>query len=144
MTAKTMPVNAFLGWPNQPTDEELASALGPAKALWDETLDLLADENGVKVREWKSYSRKAGWSLLLKCGTRTIVYLIPREACFQVAFVLGDKAMKSARQLKLPSRILKILDEAPRYAEGTGVRIEISGRTNIPVIQKLAAIKLAN
>jgi hypothetical protein len=143
MTATTNPVNAFIGWPKQPTDEELAAELGPAKALWDELVDVLSEYN-VSTQEWKSYSRKAGWSLSLKCKTRTIVYLIPCSGCFRVAFVLGDKAMKAARAAKLPAKLMKILDEAPRYAEGTGVRIGITRNGDIPVVQKLAAIKLDN
>lgn len=144
MAVKAMPVNAFIGMSEQPDEAELSAELGQAKATWDELVDLLANEHEVTTREWKSYSPKAGWSLALKYKKRTIVYLIPSRGCFQVAFVLGDKAMKAARDSKLPQRIHKALDEAPRYAEGTGVRIEITGAKDIPFVKTLAAIKLAN
>ena len=139
-----METNAFIGKAKNPTEEELAAALGPAKAVWDRFIAGLAEENGVDVREWSSYSRKAGWSLRLKRKKRTIVWLAPCQRCFRVAFILGDKAMKAARECELPKRVVKILEEAPKYPEGTGVRIAVKGGKDIAVLKKLAEIKLAN
>jgi hypothetical protein len=39
---------------------------------------------------------------------------------------------------------MKIIDEAPRYPEGAGVRLEITTRRQLPAVLKLAAVKLAN
>ena len=139
-----MEANAFIGKAKKPTEEELAAALGPAKVVWDRFIAGLAEENGVDVQEWSSYSRKAGWSLRLKRKKRTIVWLAPCQGCFRVAFILGDKAMKAARECELPARVVKILDEAPKYPEGTGVRIAVKGDKDIAVLKKLAEIKLAN
>ena len=136
--------NAFIGKKTKPTEAELAAALGSAKAVWDELVAGLASECGADVQEWNSYSPKAGWSLRLKHKKRVIVYLAPCEGCFRVAFVLGDKAVKAARESKLPERVMKIIDEAPRYPEGTGVRLEVKARKDIGVIKKLAAIKMEN
>jgi hypothetical protein len=135
-----MSPNAFIGRTKPPTDEELSTELGAARALWDELLTELA----LPIQEWNSYSPKAGWSLKLKLKKRTIVYLAPCHGSFRVAFVLGDKAMEAARQLKLPKAVLKIMDEAPRYAEGTGVRLEIAARKDLAAVKKLAEVKLAN
>ena len=141
---ETVETNAFIGKAKKPTVEELAAALGPAKAVWDRFIAGLAEENGVDVQEWSSYSRKAGWSLRLKRKKRTIVWLAPCQGCFRVAFILGDKAMKAARECELPKRMVKILEEAPKYPEGTGVRIVVKGDKDIAVLKKLAEIKLAN
>jgi hypothetical protein len=140
----TVEANAFIDKAKKPTEEELTAALGPAKAVWDRFIAGLAEENGVDVQERSSYSRKAGWSLRLKRKKRTIVWLAPCQGCFRVAFILGDKAMKAARECQLPKRVVKILEEAPKYPEGTGVRIHVNGFRDIPVLKKLAAIKLAN
>jgi len=136
--------NAFIGKTTKPTGEELAAELGPAKAVWDLFIAELADENGVNLQEWSSYSPKAGWSLRLKRKKRTIVWLAPCQGCFRVAFILGDKAMKAARECGFPQRIVKILEEAPKYPEGTGVRLAIKAARDIAVLKKLAAIKLRN
>jgi Protein of unknown function (DUF3788) len=61
-----------------------------------------------------------------------------------VLFILGAKAMVAARQSKLPQRVLKVMDEAPKYPEGTGVRFVVKSARDLGMLKKLAAIKLAN
>jgi len=132
--------NAFIGRTKAPTDEELSAELGDARALWDQLLRELA----LPVQEWYSYSVKAGWSLRLKAGKRTIVYLIPCRGAICVSFALGDKAMQAARESKLPASVIKILDEAPRYAEGAGVRLDVTTKKDLAAVKKLSAAKMAN
>jgi len=134
--------NAFVGKPDKPTEGELKKELGPAKTLWDQLLAELAEEYDAGGQEWNSYSRKAGWSLRLKREKRTILYLSPCRNCFRVSFALGDKALEAARRSRLPKRVIKIIDEAKRYAEGTGVRIDVTQPQDLAIIKKLAAIKL--
>jgi hypothetical protein len=136
--------NAFIGKADKPTEAELTAALGPAKTLWDKLITDLADENGVDIREWNSYSVKAGWSLRLKLKKRNILYLSPCRDSFFVSFALGDKAVQAALQSRLPQGVIKIIKEAKRYAEGTGVRMEVKKPRDIDIAKKLAAIKLAN
>jgi len=135
-----MTPNAFIGRTKPPTDEELSAELGVVRALWDELLADLA----LPVQEWNSYSPKAGWSLKVKQGKRTIVYLAPCHGSIRVAFILGAKAVAAARASRLSKALMKIIDEAPRYPEGTGVRLEITTRRHLPAVLKLAAVKLAN
>jgi hypothetical protein len=139
-----MTPNALIGKTKKPTDAELAAALGPAKGIWDQLLADLAREFGVDVQEWNSYSPKAGWSLRVKRKARTIVWIAPCLGCFRVAFIFGDKALQAARQCKWPKRIVKVMDEAPKYPEGTGIRLEVKSSRDIGTLKKLAAIKLAN
>src|ERR1035438_2207810 len=107
----TMSPNAFIGGTLPPTDDELSAQLGAARELWDELLALLA----LPVQEWHSYSPKAGWSLKLKLGTRTILYLAPCHGSFQVAFVLGAKAVEAARQAKLAKAVLRIINRSEEH-----------------------------
>jgi hypothetical protein len=139
-----MPQNAFINKPAPPTDADVAAALGPAKAAWDQLLSDLAQELDVNVHEWKCHSPKWGWSLRAKRKARTIVWLAPSEGCFTVLFILGDKAVRAARQSKLPQRIVETLDAAPKYPEGTGVRLQVKHARMVGTVKKLAAIKLAN
>jgi len=135
--------NAFIGKTTLPTAEELAAALGSTAEVWKQLLDWLA-EQGVANPEWNSYSPKTGWSVCLKFKKRNIVYLAPCNGCFRVAFVLGDKAVAAARQSGLSKSTLKLLDEAPRYPEGTGLRLIVKATKDLAAIRKLALIKLAN
>jgi len=136
--------NAFIGRAERPTDADLAGALGATKPLWDALIVDMAERHDVAVQEWKCSSPRTGWALRLKRAKRTILWMAPCEGSFQVVFILGDRAVLAARQSGLSARLLKILEEAPRYPEGTGVRLQIKGPRDIPAIRKLAVAKLAN
>jgi len=136
--------NAFVGRHDQPSPAETKAALGQTAPLWDELVTWLATEKGVTEQEWKSVSAKYGWALRLKLKKRTIAYLSPCAGCFRVSFVLGDRAVAAAHQCDLPKSVMKAIDDAPRYAEGTGVRLLVKAQKNLSGIRKLAAIKLEN
>lgn len=113
----------------------MVAELGAARRLWDK---LLADLAGPDItsQEWK------GAALRLKRKERTILYLIPHPGSFEIAFVLGDRAVAAARQGGLPDRQLQALDEARRYAEGTGLRFAVLGPEDLPGIRILTRVKL--
>jgi hypothetical protein len=138
-----MATNAFIGHATKPTEPELAIELGVKKPLWDELLVEL-ERLGVTDQEWNSYSAKAGWALKVLRKGRVIVYLSPLHGGFMASFALSDKAVASAKNSKLPPKILKIISDAKRYAEGTAVRIPVGSRADVSSIAKLAAIKLAS
>jgi hypothetical protein len=135
--------NAFIGKTTLPTEQEVSAPLGPTAVVWKQLLDWLA-EQGVADLEWKSVSAKYGWGLRMKLKKRTIVYLGPCAGCFRAAFVLGDRAVAAARKSDLSKCALKLLDEAPRYAEGTGVRLMVKASEDLADVRKLALVKLAN
>jgi len=136
--------NAFIGKKATPTDADLAEALGLTKTLWDSLIAAVAAQHGVTTQEWRCYSAKAGWSLRLKRGKRTILWMAPCKGHFRVAFVLGDRAVDAARQGGLPTRILRMIDQAEKYPEGTGIRLPIKSPRDIPAVMKLAVLKLEN
>ena len=138
------PPNAFIGCAKQPSATEIASALGPTAPLWQELIHWLATEKNVKEQNWSSVSPKYGWALRLKLKKRTIIYLGPCEGCFRASFVLGTRAVTAAHEANLPKPITQAIDEAPRYAEGTGVRLIVRKQEDIAGIQQLATIKLEN
>jgi hypothetical protein len=136
-------VNAFIGKTAAPTEKDLTAALGSTAALWKQLVAWLA-EQGAGESEWNSSGAKYGWALRLKVKKRNIVYLGPCEGCFRAAFVLGEKAVAAARKSDLSKNTLKIIDEAPRYAEGTGLRLMVKAEKDLAAIKKMALIKMAN
>ena len=63
--------------------------------------------NKRRSRGVEVHSPKYGRSLRLKLKKRTIVHLCPCDGSFRVAFILGDRAVKAARQSDLPKSMLK-------------------------------------
>lgn len=130
--------NAFIGWTSEPTAAELAAALGARGiARWEKILGRLEAELELVTWEWNSYSPKAGWAVRVKKAKRNIVYLSPLKGGLVVSFVLGAKAVAAAEGLF-------DFSTAPKYPEGTGVRIEVRTASDIDTVIKLAAIKLAH
>ncbi len=140
-----MEPNAFIGKREQPTNSELEAAIGAAALTqWNQILGDLENGGLINTSEWNSYSPKAGWSRRLKLKKRTILYMIPYEAGFRVAFIFGGKALTVIRETKFPARVLKALDEAKKYPEGTGIWMDIKKPADVGIVTKLAAIKVAN
>jgi hypothetical protein len=136
--------NAFIGQAETPTDTDLARALGTTKPLWDGLIADMAERHGVTGQEWRCYSPKTGWALRLKRARRTILWMAPCEQSFEVLFILGARAVRAVREGRPSARLLKLLDEAPKYPEGTGVRLQVKGPKDLAGIGKLAEAKLEN
>lgn len=139
-----MKPNAFVGRAKPPSDADLKAALGVAKTAWDLVTLGMAEDLGLDGREWKSYGSKFGWAFRLKRGKRTIVHLGPCLGSFAVLLILGERAVKAARASRLGLAAMKLLDEAPRYPEGTGIRLQVSRASQVALVRKFARIKLEN
>lgn len=122
-----------------PIEAELAATLGETKGLWDAIIAEFST-----TQEWKRYSQKDPWSLRVFRGKRTIIWLSPREGWFQAGIILGGKAIEACMKSKPTQRLRKLIDEAPRYAEGTGLRIEVKSERDLALVRKLAEIKIAH
>ena len=122
-----------------PSESELAAALGRTKEMWDAIVAEFST-----TQEWKRYSSKAPWSLRVMNGKRTVIWLSPRQGWFQAGIILGDKAIAAAKNSKPSKRLCKLIDEAPRYAEGTGLRIEVKNARDLALMRKLLPFKLAH
>jgi hypothetical protein len=137
--------NAFIGCRNTPSDTDVANALGPSAPLWSELIREVSADLGPVTSEWKGvYPDRYGWTLRLKKKSRNILYLSPCSGSFRVAFVLSDKALAAAKQAHLPRPVACVLETAPHYPEGNGVRLEVKRPSDLPPIRKLAQIKQAN
>ena len=136
--------NAFIGKLTQPTPKELAGKLGSAKDLWNHVVSDVTSECGITDKEWNCYSPKAGWSLRLKQKKRNIVYLSPCDKSFRVAFILGEKAMRVAKNTEFSAKYVKLITEAVRYPEGSAIRLEVTNSEDVAFVKQLAKIKVEN
>lgn len=126
-----------------PKPAELAVTLGRSAPHW-ESLIAWSGEAHAPIREvWKDAGAKFGWSLRLVRGERVVLYLIPQAGHFLVGVVLGVAAEAAARKRGLPQPVLDLLDAAPRYAEGRGIRVPVRTRAGLAAIRVLVDAKLA-
>jgi len=139
-----MALSAFDDRKAPPTHQDFARVLDKAGAVWLDLKDELGSVFAPLQEEWSFAGAKYGWSLRLKRRKRVIVYMTPGRQHFLASFALGEKACAAALHAGLPAAILALIADAPKYAEGRGVRIPVRTRKEASTIVKLAAIKLAH
>jgi hypothetical protein len=139
-----MPLSAFDDKSKPPREDDLAITLGIVHDLWNELQRLITAEFAPVSINWGFSSKKTGWGLRLQQPKRTVLYMTPCSGYFLASFALGEKAVKAAHESDLPSSILAVIDAAPKYAEGRGVRLEVRSIDDVHNVVKLAHIKMAN
>ncbi len=126
------------------TDQDLVQNLGASYALWQQIQEFVLDQYPTGIKEWNYPGKKYGYSYRIKDKKRAILYFLPRKGYFKVAFVFGQKATDIIMESDIAPKIKNELAQARKYAEGRGVRIDVTNNLNIPDIKKLVEIKLAN
>jgi hypothetical protein len=58
--------------------------------------------------------------------------------------ILGDKAVNAVRAGKPGARMTKLIVDAPRFPEGTGIYLDVERGRDLLLIRKLVKIKLAH
>jgi hypothetical protein len=62
---------------------------------------------------------------------------------FRVSLTFGEKAVRAVQQSNLPGSVLTPINDAPKYPEGRGVRMEVRRAEDARIVVKLAGIKMA-
>lgn len=127
-----------------PTDTDLKQILGDKYELWMQIRDRVYEKYPQGIEEWNFPGKKYGWSFRIKDKKRAIVYFLPRDHAFLVAFVFGGKAFNVIRESKVSAQIISDLESAKVYAEGRGVRIPVPDKSALKDIYSLIDIKLAH
>jgi hypothetical protein len=127
-----------------PTDEELKVALGNTYDIWIRLHDLVMDRYPKGILDWNYPGKKWGWNYRIKDKKRAIIYFLPRENYFKVALVFGQKAYDMVMASGISVEIKNDLQQATKYAEGRGIRIDVRNDSIIPDIMQLVEIKLLN
>jgi hypothetical protein len=126
-----------------PNDECLKVSLGATYEFWRTFVDYVHSVYPKAIEEW-SFSKTGGWSFRIKDNKRAIIYLLPRDGFFKIAFVFGQKATNEVLKSDVATAIKTELESAKAYAEGRGIRIEVKDEELINDIKNLINIKLEN
>lgn len=137
-------ISVFLDKALTPTEQELELKLSVTYALWTQIHDSVFEKYPGGKADWNFPGKKYGWSYRIKDKKRAIIYFLPREGYFKVAFVFGQKAFDIIMNSTIAENIKQELRDARKYAEGRGIRIDVTNASIISDIKKLVDIKLAN
>jgi hypothetical protein len=125
-----------------PSEIDLKNSLGDVFTIWQTIKDYTYSKYPEAFIEWNYPGDKYGWSFRMKDKKRVIIYLLPREKFFKVAFVFGQKATNTIMDSKISEEIKKELESAKVYAEGRGIWVDIIDDTLLKDIKELIDIKL--
>lgn len=129
--------------PNQPPGPAvLRRRLGSAATAWSALVDGVAERCGPIDELWSFGGAKFGWSLRLLRKGRVLLYLTPQEGRLLAGLVLGGEAVAAAREAGLPPALLAQVEAAPQYAEGRGLRVEVSGADEVESLVRLVGLKV--
>jgi hypothetical protein len=139
-----MALSAFSERTRPPTDDDLRSVLGKSYESWTRLIALVAERIGPVSEVWGFAGARTGWGLRLRHAERVILYLTPQANQFLVSFALGEKAVAAVRAAKLSASVREAIEEAPRYAEGRGVRFAVRSSRQLASLATVARIKWEN
>jgi len=127
-----------------PSQKDLKKALGSTFSTWQELQEYAKKSYPDTVEDWNFSSPKYGWSFRVKDKKRVIIYLLPRDRFFKVAMVFGQKATNEILKSHVADIIKQDIQNARVYAEGRGIRIDITDKTLTADIKTLISIKLCH
>lgn len=128
--------------PNEPPEPAvLRRRLGPAATAWNALVAGVTEHCDPIEELWNFGGAKFGWSLRLLRKGRVLLYLTPQEGRFLAGLVLGGKAVAAAREAGLSPGLLAQVEAAPQYAEGRGLRVEVTGGGDVEDLVRLVRLK---
>lgn len=136
-------ISSFTDKKRVPTETDLYYTLGENYILWQKIKEYVRHQYQGAVGVWNYPGEKYGWNYRIKDNRRAIIYLLPRENYFKVAFVFGQRATIMVMQSNVSDEIKTVLDSAKPYVEGRGIRIDVHNDSVISDIKVLIDIKIA-
>lgn len=136
-----MPLSAFDDKTHPPQPEAVSRILGEAAGLWQQLIAHVQETCAPIAEQWNFSGARFGWSLRLKHKDRVILYLTPQQGQFLAGLALGEKAARAAHENGLPEAVLAVIDSAPKYAEGRGIRMAVQGQDEVEVLKRLVELK---
>jgi hypothetical protein len=137
-----MASSCFTDKTRAPSEAEVAKRLGAMATVWRKIRAEVAKQAPGITEEWGYTSASTGWGLRLKSGKRVILYLTPGEGKFFASMALGEKAANSESAQRMPAALRRLIDAAPRYAEGRGVRLQVTKASDAGAVARLVALKV--
>jgi hypothetical protein len=128
----------------EPDDKMLTFDLAETKNYLDRISYFIGSEYGDFKPEWKYYNNKSGWILKMFTKKRNVLFVVPCNKYFRVAFTFGDKATDMILNSGLPVQIKDDLLMAKKYAEGRTIQLEVKEESDLDNILEMIRIKLAN
>lgn len=128
----------------KPTDADLKKAIGRTYSCWKKLSEFTYQSYAAAMENWNFSGDKYGWSFRISDKKRALIYLLPRDGFFKVAFVFGQKATDEILSGDIDETIKTELKNAKVYAEGRGIRLDVKDQSMLKDLKKLISIKISH
>jgi len=128
----------------KPDNLQLQKNLGSTYSYWNLISGSVHQLDPNTIGEWHYSGSKFGWHFRIKNKKRVVVYLLPRKGFFKTAFVFGKKATGIILNSNVNQDIKTQLRNAKDYAEGRGIRIDVTDDSMIRDLNVLIKIKISD
>lgn len=126
----------------EPTERMLEQDLGQCKPFLDQISSFIAQNYGNLKPAWKFYNKKTGWILKLLSKKRNVIFVVPCQNYFKVAFTFGDKAVNLIEQGSFPMMIKLKLKSTRKYMEGRTIDFHVKTASDLETVLGLIAVKM--
>ena len=124
-----------------PIEEDLEDVLKSSFDAFKNLISYLEKEYGSLKKEWKFYSKKAGWTLRVSNEKRNLVFLSPNDDHFFVTVNMSVKVSKIALDLDISDNTKDLIKQTKSYAEGKSVLIQVSKDEDLEDIKVLLDLR---
>lgn len=128
----------------KPITNDLEAALGNTYEIWQDLANFAKKQYPSATEDWYFSGEKYGWNFRVNDKKRAIIYLLPRDKFFKIAFSFGQKAFDKIMGSSISDTIKLELRNAKAYAEGRGIRIEVKDNSMLNDLEELIRFKISN
>jgi hypothetical protein len=131
----------FIDKKHQPTEKEVAKAIGTVFPVWKKLAQFIR-ENYPVLEDFKYlYGKKYGWALRFRIKRKLLTSLYPAQKHFVVQVILSPDAIEKAKLMKLSKKVHQVIEKAHPYPEGRWLFVPVESETDIRDIKQLLSLR---
>lgn len=135
-----MSIGIFTDKEHEPTKDEISTALGPTKVLWDELIGFIRD-NYEMEGEFIHYGKKYGWTRRYRKSGKALISLFPAKDHFVAQVVLNPAQTEKALEAGLGKDTIEMIENAHAYHDGRWLWIKVASKQTLKDVKQLLLIK---
>jgi hypothetical protein len=136
-----MSVGCFTDKKYQPSEMEVAAALGDCLKLYQSLASWLRESYPVEEDFHFMYGKKYGWALRFRIKKQFLTNLYPAEGHFKVQANLPPEAVEMALILNLGENARRAIEGAHPYPEGRWVFAAVQSAADLADAQRLIQLR---
>jgi hypothetical protein len=135
-----MATGCFLDKSAQPSEQEIAGALGTAFPLWQRLVAFMSQSYAMQV-PLTFAGKNYGWHLWYRQSGKSLTALFPQQGYLVAQVVLGRQQVEKAMTLALGPKVSRLLRETPQLHDGKWLFIPVQEVQDAVDVEQLILLK---